>query len=139
METSPLRTSELAQRAGVNPQSLRYYERRGLLPAPPRSPSGYRLYPPSALRVLRFIKRAQRLGFSLREVEELLSLRVGEGSTCAMVRSLAEEKIADIEAKMRELKTMKAALEELTAACGGRGPASECPILDAMEGVARKA
>jgi MerR family transcriptional regulator, mercuric resistance operon regulatory protein len=77
-----MRTHEVADRAGVNAQTLRYYERRGLLSAPPRSPSGYRDYPASAVRVLRFVKRAQELGFTLTDVAELLSLAEGGPRSC---------------------------------------------------------
>jgi Zn(II)-responsive transcriptional regulator len=129
-----LSTGQLARQAGVNPQSLRYYERLGLLPPPPRSETGYRLYPQSAVRRLRFIQRAKGLGFTLAEIEDLLSLRVEKGTSCAVVRAQAEVKIADIEGKLRELKQMKSALSKLAAACSGKGPTSQCPILDALEG-----
>jgi DNA-binding transcriptional MerR regulator len=84
---NPLTISHLAREAGINLETVRYYERRGLLPKPPRSPSGYRLFPVEAARRLRFIRRAQELGFSLREIQESLSLRVSLGKTSADVRA----------------------------------------------------
>lgn len=97
----PLTIGRLAKQAGVNLETVRYYERRGLLPRPPRSASGYRLFPAEAARRLRFIRRAQELGFSLKEIRELLSLRVSRTTTSAVIRTRAEAKVADIEAKIR--------------------------------------
>lgn len=125
-----LKIGTLAERGGVNLQTIRYYERERLLPEPPRLPSGYRLFPESTVRRVRFIKRAQELGFSLAEVRELLSLRMD--GPCEDVRSLAQAKLADIEAKMRILGAMKAILQRLTKQCPGCGPASECPILESI-------
>lgn len=131
----PLTTGALAKRSGVNLETVRFYERRGLLPEPPRSPSGYRLYPAEAARRLRFIKRAQELGFSLKEVEELLSLRVSPRTTSrARVRQRAEAKIEDITTKIKTLESMKKSLRKLTQACQGCAPASECPILESLDG-----
>ena len=127
-----LTIGELAKRGGVNLETVRYYERKGLLPAPPRTTSGYRAFPADAVRRLRFIKRAQELGFSLREIEELLALRVTPGSTMADVRERAAAKVSDIEAKIRTLKSMKKSLEGLTATCCGEGAASDCPILESL-------
>lgn len=117
----------------MNVETIRYYERRGLLPAPPRLYSGYRQYSPGDARRVLFIKRAQRLGFTLREVSELLHLRVDPYTTCADVRRRAETKIAEIGEKIRELEAMRQALAKLATACAGFGPSSECPILDALE------
>ena len=128
-----LTTSGVAKKGGVNLETIRYYERRGLLPKPPRTPSGYRLFAPGDVRRLRFIKHAQALGFSLKEVKELLALRVTPGVSCADVRVRAEGKIRDIEAKLRALAAMKKALGRLTAACAGRGSVSQCPILDSLD------
>ena len=130
-----LRTAELARRGGVNLETIRYYERRGLLAKPPRTPAGYRTFDAEAVRRLRFIKQAQALGFSLKEVRELLALRLDARTSCADVRSRAETKLADIEAKIRMLRTVKNALSKIVAACSGRGPISACPILDALDGL----
>jgi MerR family mercuric resistance operon transcriptional regulator len=123
---------EVAKQGGVNLETIRYYERQGLLPKPPRSPSGYRLFPLDSVRRVRFIKRAQELGFSLKEIKELLALRVRPGTTSADVRKRAEAKITDIEEKLQTLRAMKKALTQLTAACCGEGSISECPILESL-------
>lgn len=127
-----LTIGELASEAEVNIETLRYYERRGLLPAPPRSESNYRLYPDETVRVVRFIKRAQELGFSLREIEELLSFRRVSEAQCADVRRLAETKIHDIDSKISALQGIRAALMELLAGCRGEAPIQECPIIEAI-------
>ena len=133
-----LTIGELAKRGGVNLETVRYYERKGLLPAPPRNPSGYRAFPEDAVRRIRFIKRAQELGFSLKEIGELLALRVDPGSTRAQVRERASAKIADIEERIRTLKSMKKALEGLAATCCGEGAASDCPILESLSSEGEK-
>jgi Hg(II)-responsive transcriptional regulator len=130
---NPLTIGELGARAQVNIETLRYYERRGLLPAPPRSVGNYRLYPPEAVRVVRFIKRAQELGFTLKEIEELLSLKSAPGAQCADVQKLAEEKIKNISAKIRTLQAIKEALAGLLTECPGQAPVHECPILEAID------
>src|SRR2546421_3547668 len=108
-----MRTSEVAGRAGVNPQTLRYYERRGLLPRPPRSASGYRSYPDDAVRVIRFVKRAQDLGFSLDEVEELLGLARGGPSSCDTALRVARGRLADLAARIADLERMRDSLRQL--------------------------
>ncbi|MDQ3666887.1 MAG: MerR family DNA-binding protein [Acidobacteriota bacterium] len=131
-KTGHISTSELAKRGGVNLETIRYYERMGLLPKPPRSGAGYRQFSPESVRRVLFIKRAQELGFSLKEIKELLALRIAPGSTRADVRKRAEAKIADIEGKVEHLREMKKALVSLTEACCENGPASECPILESL-------
>lgn len=133
MDRGTLRTGEVAALAGVNVQTLRYYERRGLLKEPERRPSGYRQYPAEAVQLIRFIKRAQELGFTLSEVEDLLRLRDDQGTACAEVRSAAEAKIEDIERKIRHLRAMKRALGVLVASCATEGSVRRCPILEALE------
>jgi MerR family mercuric resistance operon transcriptional regulator len=128
-----LNTGELARRAGVNVETVRYYERRGLIPEPPRSESGYRRYPPATVARISFIRRAKELGFSLKEIIDLLALRVDPGTTCRDVKRKAEEKISSIDEKIEDLNKMRYALERLAASCSGSGPKSECPILEAME------
>lgn len=128
-----LTISQLAKQAHVNIETIRYYERRGLIPEPPRRESGYRQYAADTVKRITFIKRAQELGFSLKEIQDLLSLRVDPGTTGADIKRRAEAKLADIDTKLCDLKRMKTALLKLTAACRGRGPTSECPILDALE------
>lgn len=128
-----LTVGQLAKGAEVNIETIRYYERRAILPKPPRRESGYRQYPPEAVEQIRFIRRAQKLGFSLKEIGELLSLRIDPDTTSADIKRRAETKVADIDARIRDLKRMKAVLVKLAAACRGRGPTSECPILEALE------
>jgi Hg(II)-responsive transcriptional regulator len=125
------KVGEVASGAGVNLQTVRFYEREGLLPAPPRLTSGYRMFPDSAVLRVRFIKRAQELGFSLTEIRDLLSLS-GKGGA-QQVRARTKAKIADIDEKIRTLEVMKDALTQLADRCPGCGPLSECPILDALE------
>jgi Hg(II)-responsive transcriptional regulator len=123
---------ETAERAGVNVQTLRYYERRGLLPKPPRRASGYREFPDDAVRVVRFIKRAQELGFSLDEVEDLLKLRRGSRLNRKQIRSVAERRARQIEQKISELARMRAALRRLVHACH-EGTTLDCPIIEALD------
>ena len=124
-----LNTAQLAHEGGVNVETIRYYERHGLLPKPPRTPSGYRVFSDEAVARLRFIKRSQELGFSLKEVKELLTLRVRASSGCADVRRRAEAKIVDVDEKIHHLLEIKKALQRLTDTCSGRGPISTCTIL----------
>ncbi|WP_298433547.1 MerR family DNA-binding protein [Geobacter sp.] len=124
---------QVAKRAEVNIETIRYYERQGLIPSPPRRESGYRQYSGGTVERVRFIKRAQELGFSLKEIAELLSLRVAPDISCSEVKRRAEAKITDIEEKIRTLQKMKEALARLASTCSGRGPTSECPILEALE------
>ena len=128
-----LRIGKLASRGGVNVQTIRYYERSGLLPEPVRAASGYRLYADDTVRRLSFIKQAQLLGFSLSEVQELLALRMQPGITCADIRQRARRKIVAVDSKIDDLRRIKDALTRLAAACRGNGPTSDCPILEALE------
>jgi Hg(II)-responsive transcriptional regulator len=127
-----LSIGEVAKAADVSVETVRFYEREGLLAEPPRRPSGYREYPRDTVRRLRFIRRAKDLGFTLKEIGELLELRVDPMRSCSDVRSLAKAKMADIEAKMLDLARIQAALAELVGSCRGKGPTSACPILDAL-------
>lgn len=125
---------QAAKAAGVNIETLKYYERRGLLPEPPRSSGNYRLYPHDSIRIVRFVKRAQELGFTLNEIRELLALRDGGSeANCADVRAKAVYKLRDIEGKIRSLQTMEKALAGLVKQCSGEGPVTGCPILEALE------
>ena len=131
---------ELAERVHVNVQTVRYYERRGLLIPSARRPSGYRAYDAAAVERLRFIRRAQELGFTLAEIGELLELRLDPGSTAADVKRRAVRKIDEIEAKIDDLERIKDALSHLAGRCrGGRGPTGECPLLDALGPIGKPA
>ena len=127
-----LTTSQVAERADVNIHTVRYYEKRGLLPEPPRTAAGYRQYEPDHVSQLRFIKRAQDLGFTLEEIGELLDLRVVPGAG-AEVREKTSEKIEEIDAKIHDLERIKAKLVELSAACEHHGSPDACRVLDALE------
>lgn len=128
-----LTIAKIAKRAGIGIETVRFYEREGLIDEPPRGPSGYRHYPESVVPRLLFIKRAKDLGFTLNEIKDLLSLRLDPDTTCADVKQRAEAKITDVEEKMRTLRRMKKALVKLTESCSGRGPIDECPILEALD------
>jgi MerR family transcriptional regulator, copper efflux regulator len=130
---SGLTIGQVAEQANVHIETLRYYERRGLVARPPRSASNYRLYPEDVVRRVRFIKRAQELGFSLNDIEELLSLRADPEAGCAEVRACAEAKMKDIDAKIGVLTAMKSALSTLVAGCSGEGSLSDCPIVESLE------
>ena len=128
-----LKIGEVAERGGVNLQTIRYYEREKLLPEPPRLASGYRVYPDQTVRRVRFIKRAQEIGFTLAEIRELLAIRIDSGRDSAEVRALANAKINNIEEKIQTLHRIKEALGRITERCSGCGPASECPILESID------
>jgi Hg(II)-responsive transcriptional regulator len=127
-----MRTSELAGRAGVNSETLRYYERRGLLDTPPRTTGGYRDYPEAAVDLLRFVKRAQELGFTLDEIVELLHLDAGGPDSCEAVRALAEARKADLETRIADLQRMRDSLAELLATCDQPRADRSCPLLPAI-------
>lgn len=132
MEENGTRIGAVASKAGVNVQTLRYYERRGLLPPPERTPSGYRRYAPETVRVVRFIKRAQDLGFTLTEIEQLIGLRVAPHRDRARVLRLATAKIADIDSKIARLRAIRGALGALAESCECGKSALECTILEAL-------
>ena len=123
----------VAAAAEVNVQTIRYYERRGILLALRRTASGYRQYAADAVSRLRFIKHAQELGFSLKEIQELLALRVRHGASCDAVERRTREKIMLVEQRIRDLQRMKRTLQTLAAACAARRPTDDCPILEALE------
>jgi Hg(II)-responsive transcriptional regulator len=129
-----LHTGELARQAGVNVETLRFYEREGLLAEPPRRASGYREYPPEAVDLVLFIQRAKQLGFSLKEVKELLALREVPRATCSDVVVIAERKVADIDARISDLRAMRAALTKLLKQCPGSAPIAQCPIIESLAG-----
>ena len=133
IQMEPLTISRLARLGGVNLETIRYYERQGLLPKPPRTAAGYRIYPSETARRLQFIKRAQELGFSLSEIGELLALRLKPGTKRDAIRARAEAKIADIEQKILTLESMKKTLRKMTNRCEGCGPLAECPILETLD------
>lgn len=135
MTAEPFLTiGQLAERTGfgVGVETIRYYERKGLLDEPPRTPAGYRQYPPGTVDRLRFVRRAQALGFTLDEIGDLLELRVDEVAACPSVEESARTKLELVKSKIRELRRIRRSLEHLLRACRAREPTSECPILEAL-------
>jgi MerR family transcriptional regulator, mercuric resistance operon regulatory protein len=130
-----MRTSQLAQQVGVNTETLRYYERRGLLEEPPRTPGGHRDYPIAAVELLQFVKRAQELGFTLDEVEVLIQLAGGGPDSCDATRALAEDRKADLEARIADLQRMRDSLADLIATCELPRSHRSCALLDAISGL----
>ena len=128
-----LTIGKVAKHAGVGIDTVRFYERKGLIAEPPRGGSGYRQYPGDTVSRIRFIRRAKELGFSLQEIRELLALRINPKVSSGEVKARAEAKIADIDVKIRGLQSMKETLVAITAACDGCAPVSTCPILGALE------
>jgi MerR family mercuric resistance operon transcriptional regulator len=128
-----LTIGQVAEACGVGVETIRFYEREGLVPQPARPGVGFRRYPPDTAKRIIFIQRSKALGFSLREIRDLLSLRVDSARSCNQVRKHAEAKIADIEGKIETLGEMRHALEKLVTACGSRSATGECPIIEALE------
>src|SRR5262249_27446741 len=125
---------QVAARAGVNVQTLRYYERRGILPEPARTRSGYRAYADDSVATVRFVKAAQELGFSLGDIEQLLGLARGEPGSCKAVRALAGERIAQLEGKIAVLRAMRRSLVRLVKTCDRLPSRRVCPMLQAVQG-----
>ena len=125
--------SQAARAAGIGVETVRFYERRNLIMRPSKPPDGgFRRYPPETIERIRFIREAQGLGFSLREIKELLSLRADPASDCGQVRERAVAKLGDVQRKIGELQRFRRALEELIAACPGRGALHVCSIMEAL-------
>ncbi len=125
----------VAKEAGVNAQTVLYYERRGLLQASPRSANGYRMFNDASVRRIRFIKRAQELGFTLKQIIALLALQDEQDASCADVSAMAANHLEEIEAKIYDLERMRKALVPLVEACPKKGALKACPIMDSLEGV----
>lgn len=130
---STLSIGQVAKLAGVGIETIRFYEREGIIKEPPRRDSGYRMYDPEIIGRLRFIKRAQELGFSLKEIAEMLSLRVKPNQNCEWVKKKAESKLEEIGRKIADLKRMQKILTEVTEACVASKPVADCPILLAFD------
>jgi Hg(II)-responsive transcriptional regulator len=128
-----LTIGQVAEESGVGVETVRFYQRKGLVNEPPRKGTQRRRYPAETVARIRFIRGAQNLGFSLKEIDELMQLRIAPGSSKAHVKSRAEEKVREIEQKMRDLQHMRDTLMKLIGACEGMGPLDDCPILDAFD------
>lgn len=131
-----MQIGELAKHTGFQVETLRYYEKQGLLEPVSRTESGYRQYDNESLKQLRFIQQAKSVGFSLNEISELLTLRVEKDQhSCGEVKSIAEQKLEQIEIKIKELNSMRKVLHKISdACCGGLEPATSCTILNALDG-----
>jgi len=129
----PLSIGQVAKSAGVGVETVRFYERQGLLDEPDRKASGYRQYGEETVHLLRFVRRAKQLGFTLKEIKGLIDLRMDTSATRADVRRKAKMKLADIEAKIQDLQRMRDALTCLLRTCHGDGTASVCPIIEALD------
>lgn len=125
---------EVARTAGVNIQTIRYYERRRLLTPKTRKISGYRLYDEGAMKRLRFIKNAQELGFSLNEISELLNLRVSSKARCGDIQKKAQQKLDDVKLKIGRLAAIERVLKSLIKTCHREETTDQCPILNSLEG-----
>jgi MerR family mercuric resistance operon transcriptional regulator len=128
-----LTIGEVARQTGIGVETVRFYEKRGLIDDPPRTEAGYRQYPEDTAPRIRFIRHAKELGFTLTEIKGLLHLRLDAATTCDDVRLMAQKKRMDIEAKIKSLQGMTHALGKLIEACSSSGPAGHCPILDALD------
>lgn len=127
-----LTIGKIAMLASVGVETIRFYERQRLLEPPPRSASGYRQYPDTTVQRLRFIRRAKELGFSLKEIKELLELQGDPQTTCADIRQRAQRKLADINERISDLEKMRGALDVLVAGCLTDATSAECPIMQAI-------
>lgn len=132
-EEATMNIGALATAVGVGRETIRFYERRGLIPDPPRSRAGYREYPSETVRRVRFIRRAQELGFTLSEISELLELRIADASACGQVERNARAKLDQVESKIVDLNRIGGSLRSLVARCEAREPTGECPILEELE------
>ena len=128
-----LTIGDVAKEAGVGVETIRFYERKGLIDRPERPASGFRHYDDQLPRRIRFIRHAQELGFSLREIRELLELRIDPEVSCADVKAKAVAKVAEVDEKIESLTRMRDTLLDITRSCAGEGPTSDCPILDAID------
>lgn len=126
-----LKRGELAQRTGSNLETIRYYEKIGLLPEPPRSSSDYRIYDETHVRRLRFVMRGRQLGFTIEEIRNLLGLVDGRRQTCAEVRTMTEHHLNDIRGKIADLRRIENILANTAAQCSGN-EVPECAILEAL-------
>lgn len=125
---------EVAQQASVNKETVRYYEKRELITKPDRRRSGYRIFTQQHVNEIRFIKRAQQLGFTLSEIKEMMALRVDDDISCGEVRVKAEEKYQDVMEKIEDLKRIKNLLIDLIESCEANAQTDDCIILNALEG-----
>jgi MerR family mercuric resistance operon transcriptional regulator len=130
---NPLSIGQVANATGVTVETLRFYEKERLLDPPSRTPAGYRQYPPETVKRVLFIQRAKEVGFTLKDITELLSLREQPGTTCSDIRLRASQKVEEVNRKLADLERIRNALVRMIGKCEGRGDLSECPILEELE------
>lgn len=128
-----LNIGKVAKQAEMTVETIRFYEKQGLITPPERNASGYRQYPEETVKRLKFIRHAKEVGFTLNEIAELLALRRSKGASCADIKVRTAEKIELVDEKIRDLKRIRTALISLMMKCTGKGPVSECPILEELE------
>ena len=128
-----LTLGRLVKQVGIGIETVRFYERQGLIKPPPRTDSNYRIYPEDEVARLRFIKRAKNLGFTLSEIKDLLFIRHDPHATKADIKNRTLDKLEDVKQKISDLTRIKMALEHLASSCDGHGPLEECPILEALD------
>ena len=128
-----LTIGRLAKQVGIGIETVRFYERQGLIEPPPRTDSNYRIYPEEEVSRLRFIKKAKNLGFTLNEIKELLFMRHDPHATQADIKNRTLDKITDVKQKISDLTRIQKALEHLASSCDGHGPLEDCPILKALD------
>ena len=129
-----MKISDLAKSAGVNIETIRYYERLGLITEPPRTEFGYRIFPSEVIQRIRFIKRSQDLGFTLTEIHKLLTLTDNEHFSCGEIQQFASQKLKEIESKIRDLQNITNVLQDLLIKCGETS-VDGCPIIERLQGV----
>jgi len=128
-----LNIGQVAKQTGVTVETVRFYEKHGLIAAPQRSDSGYRQYPPETVKRVQFIQHAKEVGFTLKDIGELLALRREPGTTCTDIKLRATQKIEEVDQKIQDLKRIRDALGRMIMKCSGRGTLSQCPILEELE------
>ena len=129
-----LTIGKLAKQVGIGIETVRFYERQGLIEEPPRTDSNYRIYPEDEVKRLQFIKRAKDLGFTLKEIKELIELQNDPDASKADFKNRTKDKIENIKIRIRDLTRVQTALEHLAGSCSGHGSLSDCPILEALTG-----
>ncbi|NIP72351.1 MAG: heavy metal-responsive transcriptional regulator [Gammaproteobacteria bacterium] len=128
-----LKIGQVAKRTGITVETVRFYEKQGLIAAPQRSASGYRQYTPDTVKRVRFIQHAKEVGFTLKDIAELLALRREPGTSCADIKLRATHKIEEVDRKIQDLQRIREALARMAIKCSGRGDLRECPILEELE------
>jgi MerR family mercuric resistance operon transcriptional regulator len=134
LDMTMLKSGEISKQAGINVETLRYYEREGLLPEPERTEAGYRLYSKESVKRVQFIKRSQDLGFSLKEIKVLLTFRTNPMNTAADIKRVTQQKIDSIDKKIEALQAIRKTLSQLANCCpGGSEAVEDCPIIRCLD------